>query len=476
MTIGAPSPITQPQAARDRPLQATTNTGCESVAHLDRLESLVAAQADDDGDEDFKRLWELGARAITLWRLDSAGVAHETSSVGEMDSELLERAATLVSDSLAIDRPVSRMLSSANTCFLVACPIPADAQEAISVVFPLRKELNRKQMLEAQGREVRLAAAGMAIERFKIQCQTQLAEPPSKEPIVSSAAHGFTWSEIGRFAGRKLVQAVDLRGASNRYRALLVLAIMAVALLPWPHMISAKVTCEPALRRFVAAPFDSSLLEARAVAGDQVVQGQVLAVLDGREIRGQLASLRAKLSQAQQRRTAAMAAGDPSAAELERLEVEHLQREVDLLGDRQQRLQIRSPIAGIVVSGDLSRVEGAPLTVGETLFEIAPLERLIAEVAIPEADVSYVSDEMKAVIHLEALPNRTYSAKLHKLHPRSEMRDETCVFVAEATLENEENNLRPGMNGRARIDAGYQPLVWILLHKPYAALRQTFGW
>src|SRR6056297_505425 len=207
------------------------------------------------------------------------------------------------------------------------------------------------------------------------------------------------------------------------------------------------------------------------MAGEKVYQGQVLATMDGSEIRTELAVLRTKLGQAEQRQLAALSTGDHSKAELERLETTHLQRQIELFENRQSHLEIRSPINGVVVAGDLERSEGAPLSAGDNLFEIASLDRLIAEVAIPEQQVSCIEDTMEVTVRLDAMPGQPERTTLQRIHLRSEIRDNANVFIAEAELANPHALLRPGMSGTASIHAGYRALGWILFHQPYNAVR-----
>jgi multidrug resistance efflux pump len=249
-----------------------------------------------------------------------------------------------------------------------------------------------------------------------------------------------------------------------------------VCLLPWPHAIHCKVVCEPVLRRYVAAPFDSRLLRSHVVVGQKVSQGELLATLDGGELRSQLASIRAKLAQAEQRELAALSTGDHSKSEFERLEVEHLRREAELLERRQANLEIRSPIDGVVVTGDLERAEGAPLAVGDNLFEIASLNHLIAEVAVPENEILFIKNDLPVSIILDAIPGSRLESTVHRIHLRSEIRDNASVFIAEAELPNDDALLRPGMNANATIHAGYRAIGWQLFRRPFNAARQWIGW
>jgi multidrug efflux pump subunit AcrA (membrane-fusion protein) len=130
----------------------------------------------------------------------------------------------------------------------------------------------------------------------------------------------------------------------------------------------------------------------------------------------------------------------------------------------------------MVVSGDLERVEGAPLTIGQELFEIAPLESMIVEVAVPDDDISHVAAGQAIDVRLDAYPGETWRAVLTKVQPRSEIRDGENVFIAEAGLGNADGRLRPGMKGRARVVTSQRALGWILFHKPWEYARKKCRW
>ena len=125
--------------------------------------------------------------------------------------------------------------------------------------------------------------------------------------------------------------------------------------------------------------------------------------MDGREIRWKRASLVADQNQAMKKRDSAQAVHNYAEMQIAALEIERLTLELQLLDHRAERLDIRSPVSGIVAAGDLERAEGAPLTVGQTLFEIAPLDKMIVEVAVADEDVSFVCDGQPIVVRVWTL-------------------------------------------------------------------------
>ena len=87
-----------------------------------------------------------------------------------------------------------------------------------------------------------------------------------------------------------------------------------------------------------------------------------------------------------------------AAAQQAELEMERLELKIRLISNRLNRLEVRSPLDGIVLVGDLKKTEGAPLTVGQAMFEIAPLDRMIVEVEIPEREILHVEEGREVAV------------------------------------------------------------------------------
>lgn len=266
------------------------------------------------------------------------------------------------------------------------------------------------------------------------------------------------------------------RSLRGRIALLMVLAAALAMAIPFPHRLHCDCLIEPVTRRFVAAPFDGVLERAFVGPGDVVKKGDLLARLDGREIRWKRASVAADQDQARKKRDAAQASHNYADMQIAALEMERLDLELRLLDHRAENLDIRSPVAGVIASGDLERAEGAALKVGQSLFEIAPLDKMIVEVSVPDEDISFVTSKLPLHIRLDAYPGIQWQATTTQLHPRSEIRDENNVFIAEAELDNADGRLRPGMKGRARIETTQRPIGWLLFHKPWEFISKKLQW
>jgi biotin carboxyl carrier protein len=252
-------------------------------------------------------------------------------------------------------------------------------------------------------------------------------------------------------------------------------AVMLLCCSFWPYKIGCDCAIEPVKKRYVVAPFAGVFEKSLVRPGDVVAANQKLARMDGRELRMELAGVVADYQRAHKSRDVNVAAGKTGASQIDSLEMQGLEQKRQLLESRIENLDIKSPVVGIVVTGDLERTEGAPVTAGQALYEIAPLDRMIVEVEVRDEDIANVAAGQDATIRLDAYPGRSWQGKIDKIHPRSEIRDSKNVFVAEVSLPENAESLRPGMKGTATVTTTSHALLWILFHKAWYGSLKWLG-
>ena len=252
-----------------------------------------------------------------------------------------------------------------------------------------------------------------------------------------------------------------------------LLVLVAAMFVPVPHTLVAPVVIEPESRRYVAAPFEAMLGETRVRPGDRVKEGDVLALLDGRVIELELAQLAAEREKAARARDVALAQGDSAQIQIAGLEVARIDARAKLLASRRDQIELRSPVDGVVVQGELAREQGSPVQLGQRLFEIAPLGRMIAELYLPAADVPHFRDGASATVTVSGLGGRSFTQPVERLHPRAVLHENRSAFVAELAIDNPDAVLKPGMRGEAHIDAGRRALGWVLFHR---AWERVLAW
>lgn len=266
-------------------------------------------------------------------------------------------------------------------------------------------------------------------------------------------------------------------GKAGKLIALLVAAgLLLLLLCPFPERIHAHAVLEPVLRRFIASPFDSVLKKVHVAAGSIVKQGDLLAELDDREIRERKAELEAQAASANLQGASDLAESKFGESTINALDAERIGHELEVLRFRENHLRVLSPLDGVVIQGDLERAEGAALGLGRPIMEVAPLDKLIIQIAVRESDAPYVSESMKVILQLNAFPGETFEATITRIHPRAETREGHNVFVAEAEMNNPGGKLRPGMKGDAIVVGKAIPLFWILFRKPWSVVQRWTFW
>jgi RND family efflux transporter MFP subunit len=255
-----------------------------------------------------------------------------------------------------------------------------------------------------------------------------------------------------------------------------ILAAMLFCTLPVPFRVKCRCEVQPVNRRYVTAPYQGRLEVTLVEPGDTVKKGQLLARIDGGEIRKKLAATVSEQDGLATQRDIALANGDVATARVAEAELAGKRQQLEILQDQLDHLEIRSSIDGVVISGDLKKLQGAQLTVGQTLLEIGPLDEMIIEVAIADHDIAHVHPGCPVTCRLESLPWRSFRGELVRIHPRSESRESRNVFVGEVRLAAEKDMLRPGMRGTARLAADRKPPAWILFHRALEQALFSLGW
>jgi len=229
--------------------------------------------------------------------------------------------------------------------------------------------------------------------------------------------------------------------------------------------VTADATLEGAVTRVAVAPIDGFIVEAPARAGDLVAAGDVLAVLDERDLLLEQRNLQSQRDQVESEYLEAMAEQERVQMGLLATRMEQADVQLDLIADQLARLTIVAPIDGIVVSGDLSQSIGAPVEQGAALYEVAPLDSYRLMLRVDERDIAYVDTQQRGAVLLAALPEETHEFTVTKITPVSSSQEGATFFLVEADLDQASAMLRPGMEGVGKVDIGEYRRIWILTRR-----------
>jgi RND family efflux transporter MFP subunit len=271
---------------------------------------------------------------------------------------------------------------------------------------------------------------------------------------------------------------------TSRGRRLTMAGVVAAIVLflvfcPLPMRVSGDAVVAPQHLVTIAAPVDGNVEAVFAHEGQRVAAGEVLGSLNDWQWRTDLAATQAKYQEAMLTMQDDLA-HNAAQSGADRAQVEYLLSEVDRARSRHDSAQLRSPIAGIVVTPNVQNLAGQHLDAGATFVQVLDLSSANIQIAIPERDASLLVPGQLAAVKLDSYPQRTWHDHVSVVSPQAQAVDGDRTFSAEVEVRNSDAMLRAGMTGKAKISIGWRPAGYVLLRGPALWAWQTLwnwiGW
>jgi RND family efflux transporter MFP subunit len=278
-----------------------------------------------------------------------------------------------------------------------------------------------------------------------------------------------------------LVQRKQAFLRSDRKRQGVILGTVAAVILllifcPLPLRISGTAVVAPQSVATLAAPVEGTIANVYAREGQHVSRGEVLATMDDWAWRNQLTAAQAKFEAAMLAMQGDLARHSAQAGQ-DRTQADYLRAEMERTRLRIANAQLRSPIDGIVVTPDLQNAAGEHLDAGGTFAQVLDLASARINIAVDQEDANLVQAGQKAAIKLNSFPAQTLHGQVFSISPEALPNGDDRVFYAHVLVPNESAELRTGMDGRAKISAGFRPAGFVLLRAPALWLwKQLWGW
>jgi RND family efflux transporter MFP subunit len=231
------------------------------------------------------------------------------------------------------------------------------------------------------------------------------------------------------------------------------------------YRVSADAVLEGAVQRVMVAPINGYISETQARAGDVVKQDQVLFSIDDRDLRLEYLKWSSQKEQVDRRYRDALAAKNRSEVNIFKAQLDQAEAQLELLEEQIARTQVAAPFDGIVVSGDLSQRLGSPVSRGEVLLNLAPLDAYRVVLQVDERKIADLEPGQVGQLILKALPQDQFPFVVEKITPVSEAFEGRNRFRVEAKLTEGMDLLRPGMEGSGKIMIDRRSLQWIWTHE-----------
>lgn len=275
---------------------------------------------------------------------------------------------------------------------------------------------------------------------------------------------------------KNTLQKVYGRKSWKTYTLLTALGLLMLWLMFGTISYNLAVPCQvtSANPRVVSSPREGVLQRLLVRPGDRVKAGQLLATIDVEEEVIERARLKAELKRLSAAWDRSLAESDPAEGKVLAAQREAVQAQLDMVGMRILRSEIRATEDGIILEGDLRKRVGAKLAIGEPLFHIATDGRVTVELKIPEHQIWDGRECLAAMFAPHARPNGRILLTGLKVAPSSTVDEGENVFIAESTAFAAPDHLSPGMEGVAFLEVGQRSVWWVITHRLTDWMRLRF--
>lgn len=205
-----------------------------------------------------------------------------------------------------------------------------------------------------------------------------------------------------------------------------LLAFIAIFfVIPFPFNVGGEAEVVPTQKQVAFCGIDGLIERVFVIEGSHVKQGQVLAILDTKELDFKIKSARAQFdiftSEAELLKAAAYE--DPSKlgeSQLVDLKRRSAWEEFNFYNWERQFLQIKAPVSGIVLTKEIETLAGKKFKAGEPFCDIAIPSDLSVDLFLPQDRVSLVSVDQTMTVRFDSDPRTPYDLTVKQIAPVSE--------------------------------------------------------
>ncbi len=253
--------------------------------------------------------------------------------------------------------------------------------------------------------------------------------------------------------------------------------LFAAAIVRLPYRIEAPFILRSEDVRQVSTPFEGYIDKVKVKIGQQVAEQDLLLTLNTRDLR--LEESAAVANQVRYLREAekARATGSLVDMKIAQAQADQAKAQLDLILHRLAQAELRAPITGIIVEGDLEQLRGAPVNKGDVLFKIARHELLFVEVKVDEKDIHELTPGQHGELAFVSRPQLKFPFDIEQIDPVALAEESGNVFLARGMdLQQAASWWRPGMSGIAKIDVGKRSALWIATHRTIDFFQMLMWW
>ncbi len=278
----------------------------------------------------------------------------------------------------------------------------------------------------------------------------------------------------------KFIEFIDWLRTPGRYKSKILLAAITLLVLGFifgkvPYKLATSATVVPAYIRCVSSPETAILASVNHISADKVRKGQILCEFDHKLLDEERAKIKAELAVISREIDKYLASNDAVNVRLTSAKKKLAEAKLKLIEAKISRMVIKSPIDGVIISGDLRKQVGTTIEKGTKLFEIAKLDTFTIKLYVPEEEIVNFKVDCTGYFIPYANPGVQIPIKVVRIYPSvTESPTGARTYIVEAETLKPYSWLKPGMEGIAKVTLQKKTLWWIFLHRTLNKLSFKF--
>jgi putative peptide zinc metalloprotease protein len=168
----------------------------------------------------------------------------------------------------------------------------------------------------------------------------------------------------------------------------------------------------------------------------------------------------------------------PEEVDVERAKLERLQEDLTYLEAMHERVVVKAPAAGVVITPRVKEKSGQFIEKGALICVVEDISTLEAEITLPEDEAAGVEEGQTVQLKARALPFKKFNTVVDRKAPRAVVAENKVqgTVTIHCQLSDADKELLPGMTGFARINRSKHPMGWVLAVHSLKLLRTEFWW
>lgn len=357
-------------------------------------------------------------------------------------------------------------------------------EKALWIPLPLRKTKEEDSEENNKPKKKQMLQAGLVLWRDEEWNQQEVA-------VLSllSDAYAHAWRSLDNNTRSWFGEGgwKDFLGRlrSKRWKLVILFTLLAVLFLPVHQSVLAPAEIVPRTPFTVRASLQGVVDRITIQPNDNVKKGDLLVLIDSRDIEGKLESARQSLAVAnaelrQRQQQALFDEKSKSSLGVLMSQRDQAASEADYLESMLKRTEIHANRSGIAVFDDPQEWSGRPVNLGERIMVIADPDDVELEAHLPLADAIELHPGTEVRLFMNAEPASPVEATLSRVGYRAiPVADGTLAYRVRATFtphpEGSGPTLRVGLKGTAKLYGERTFLAVYLLRKPLTTIRLWLG-